>query len=1232
MASPKCENLSGAFLLRRITMTGVRIKVRADATQAKREMRSLEQSVKSIDAQARKLTSGLQKLAIGITAAFAGSALTKGITRNSDAMVSFGNKINLVTKNLKQTDIVMNKLFKTSADTRSGIEGSVEVFNRFGLALRGTGKSTQELINVTELVNKAAILSGAGAEASKGAIVQLGQGLAAGQLRGEELNSVLEAMPRLALSIAEGMGIPFGKLKDAAQDGLLTAEAVFKAIIDGGEDIRAEFATLNATVGELGIVFGNEWTRAIANLDKVIGVSSAIKGRLIGATNAVKFFGENIVKWGAIGSARFSILKADIKFFAQDAKGFLKNLFTGNIDATKLVDEVTASLNKVREDVKERAKIALDFTVSKDKIQNLFKQKELKTKSRSSSTLGNENAGGGTKIDLVKDMFPGLKTVTSALTVFKDTIIGIFQAIHERIVGKCFWTGIFDPDHKEPGQKLAIGEGVAQYLGKPLKQLNLFGKVIIKKFKEIYENVSTSWLQLNEDVKNNGLKPTFDSKFEKAWDTTTKAASTSWDALSDTVFSKSNGKIDLPLANEISDAFDESLESIKINVNKVKSTVEKTSVVLGVKVIAKDLETNLDDIKQGIKDYFDKNAESLAAIVSLAFSAAFSKGLRGLLFSAAIGAAILASVASVGNNPDFVKSVETTARSWGKLLGDYLATDGDVIKNVTTGISNLAGAIGKGFVEGFTGQKIETELGEGLAKTLGVAMALTLFSPKFRKGVIALSLGMAKAMFGVAFKKAATVSAVASVGASITSVGVSPLVLAAITKLGITMGALFTPVGALIGAAIIAGFVAYKFGDQITGWFAGLIDGISAEEAELKIKVTRELEASKQISTLNNSRGGRIRTPSDQKIIDDEVQRRMMELNRALSSNTKALERINPRTGAKFATGGHVQGAGTGTSDDIPAMLSNGEFVVKSSAVKSLGLGRLNKINQGILPKFGDGGLAGTITAVGSRLNEAQNRGDTKLDLEMIRHLKTLTDLSEAQVGILEAGNEEERNKVIEDVADDAKADPRRLDTTSLAESFADSFKTDFTTELSHALKTGDTSEIIPNLAASYSGKVIDGFVEGFTDTLFGDNGPLTNMFTSGINFGSKTGEVVNNGLQKGLSAIKEVAAKIDWGKIIQGIAGIFGGTGYSQGGVVRSVPGSQAGKDSVPAMLMPGEVVLSKNALANMRNGGGGQQSTFNINVSGDVSRQTRKEIVKMMPQITGGVNAQNKESNHRR
>lgn len=53
-----------------------------------------------------------------------------------------------------------------------------------------------------------------------------------------------------------------------------------------------------------------------------------------------------------------------------------------------------------------------------------------------------------------------------------------------------------------------------------------------------------------------------------------------------------------------------------------------------------------------------------------------------------------------------------------------------------------------------------------------------------------------------------------------------------------------------------------------------------------------------------------------------------------------------------FASGGHVTGKGGPRSDSILAWLSNGEFVIQAAAVKKLGLGFLNAINQGVVPSL----------------------------------------------------------------------------------------------------------------------------------------------------------------------------------------------------------------------------------------------------------------------------------------
>ena len=77
----------------------------------------------------------------------------------------------------------------------------------------------------------------------------------------------------------------------------------------------------------------------------------------------------------------------------------------------------------------------------------------------------------------------------------------------------------------------------------------------------------------------------------------------------------------------------------------------------------------------------------------------------------------------------------------------------------------------------------------------------------------------------------------------------------------------------------------------------------------------------------------------------------------------------------KAATGGYIAGPGTGTSDSIPAWLSNGEFVVRAAAVNAVGLEALHEINRrgrlpaprvsaahpGSVQRYADGGLVGSL-------------------------------------------------------------------------------------------------------------------------------------------------------------------------------------------------------------------------------------------------------------------------------
>ncbi|MET7648376.1 phage tail tape measure protein [Streptomyces sp. NPDC005426] len=99
-----------------------------------------------------------------------------------------------------------------------------------------------------------------------------------------------------------------------------------------------------------------------------------------------------------------------------------------------------------------------------------------------------------------------------------------------------------------------------------------------------------------------------------------------------------------------------------------------------------------------------------------------------------------------------------------------------------------------------------------------------------------------------------------------------------------------------------------------------------------------------------------------------------------------------------YPFGGPISGPGTGTSDSIPALVSNGEYIVKADAVRKYGVAMLDRVNA---KRFADGGLAGftytpTSTAVLGGPGDAKERYDSlieKLKAAFADLAKALADL-----------------------------------------------------------------------------------------------------------------------------------------------------------------------------------------------------------------------------------------------
>jgi hypothetical protein len=84
---------------------------------------------------------------------------------------------------------------------------------------------------------------------------------------------------------------------------------------------------------------------------------------------------------------------------------------------------------------------------------------------------------------------------------------------------------------------------------------------------------------------------------------------------------------------------------------------------------------------------------------------------------------------------------------------------------------------------------------------------------------------------------------------------------------------------------------------------------------------------------------------------------------------------IPMQAGGGYADGGFIKGMGSSTSDSIPAMLSNGEFVINAKATKQ-NRRLIEAINSGRISKFAAGGIAG-LSAITETMPKIENKSSS---------------------------------------------------------------------------------------------------------------------------------------------------------------------------------------------------------------------------------------------------------------
>ncbi len=209
----------------------------------------LERVGDSADKAGGKVDGLLSKLS-GL-AMFAGVSLTLGsIVKTIDEWKVIEGQVNNVTKSQQESKAVQKEIYNIASRTRQQYGSTAELFTSVARNAQELKKSTKDILLFTEDVSNAMLLGGGDASSQEAALVQLGQALGSGTLRGDELNSIMEQAPRLAKAIADGMGTTIGQLRQMGSEGKLTAQDVFNAIRGQSDRLKMELGKMPWTIGQ----------------------------------------------------------------------------------------------------------------------------------------------------------------------------------------------------------------------------------------------------------------------------------------------------------------------------------------------------------------------------------------------------------------------------------------------------------------------------------------------------------------------------------------------------------------------------------------------------------------------------------------------------------------------------------------------------------------------------------------------------------------------------------------------------------------------------------------------------------------------------------------------------------------------------------------------------------------------------------------------------------------------
>jgi tape measure domain-containing protein len=209
----------------------------------------------------------MRSFAAGITGASIFGFGARELMDLADGMILTRSRIQAFTGDIDKTNFVLKELVKQANETKSSINDTKEVFSRILTSTSRLNISLESQIALSRILQQSFRLSGSTAAEATASTIQFSQALSFGQLRGQELRSVLSQNSVLANIFGkaiEGSGKDIYKFAEA---GGFTTKFVLKVLSEQFNNIEKQANGLSQTFGQTLTLAMNQFQNKVAELN-----------------------------------------------------------------------------------------------------------------------------------------------------------------------------------------------------------------------------------------------------------------------------------------------------------------------------------------------------------------------------------------------------------------------------------------------------------------------------------------------------------------------------------------------------------------------------------------------------------------------------------------------------------------------------------------------------------------------------------------------------------------------------------------------------------------------------------------------------------------------------------------------------------------------------------------------------------------------------------------------------